>query len=170
MTCTADFFPGVKVWCKEPGEIHAYIPLSLPSLIQEPIPEEEEEPEPAPPQPQQDDDDEEMEFLTAKPRTPKKEKGKGKDKAKDKNDDAEDFTEEISLLDTHGASPRKKPATPAPAGEKEPEGPKARLVIHKLVLVNFKSYAGQREIGPFHKVILSSSKWKYDSTLISLLS
>ena len=34
----------------------------------------------------------------------------------------------------------------------EPEGPKARLVIHKLVLVNFKSYAGRQEIGPFHKV------------------
>ncbi|KAJ6499379.1 RecF/RecN/SMC [Mycena sanguinolenta] len=33
----------------------------------------------------------------------------------------------------------------------EPTGPKSRLVIHKLVLVNFKSYAGRQEIGPFHK-------------------
>lgn len=30
--------------------------------------------------------------------------------------------------------------------------PKKRLVIHKLVLVDFKSYAGRQEIGPFHKV------------------
>lgn len=32
--------------------------------------------------------------------------------------------------------------------------PKKRLVIHKLVLVDFKSYAGRQEIGPFHKVRL----------------
>lgn len=32
------------------------------------------------------------------------------------------------------------------------EGPKKRLVIHKIVLVDFKSYAGRQEIGPFHKV------------------
>ncbi|KAG8744660.1 hypothetical protein FRC10_009693 [Ceratobasidium sp. 414] len=33
----------------------------------------------------------------------------------------------------------------------EPKGPKKRLVIHKIALVNFKSYAGRQEIGPFHK-------------------
>ncbi|KAJ7680246.1 RecF/RecN/SMC [Mycena polygramma] len=33
----------------------------------------------------------------------------------------------------------------------EPAGPKSRLVIHKMALVNFKSYAGRQEIGPFHK-------------------
>jgi len=33
---------------------------------------------------------------------------------------------------------------------KEPEKPSARLVIHKIVLINFKSYAGRVEIGPFH--------------------
>jgi len=27
-----------------------------------------------------------------------------------------------------------------------------RLIIHKITLENFKSYAGVREIGPFHKV------------------
>ncbi|CUA72888.1 Structural maintenance of chromosomes protein 4 [Rhizoctonia solani] len=32
-----------------------------------------------------------------------------------------------------------------------PAGPKKRLVIHKMALVNFKSYAGRQEIGPFHK-------------------
>uniref|UniRef100_A0A060T4P0 Structural maintenance of chromosomes protein n=1 Tax=Blastobotrys adeninivorans TaxID=409370 RepID=A0A060T4P0_BLAAD len=31
-----------------------------------------------------------------------------------------------------------------------PPAPKQRLVIHKLVLTNFKSYAGRQEIGPFH--------------------
>lgn len=40
---------------------------------------------------------------------------------------------------------------PQPMPE-QPSGPQARLVIHKIVLVNFKSYAGRQEIGPFHKV------------------
>lgn len=40
------------------------------------------------------------------------------------------------------------PMPEIPAG---PSKPKARLTIHKLVLVNFKSYAGRQEIGPFHK-------------------
>lgn len=34
----------------------------------------------------------------------------------------------------------------------ELEGPKQRLVITHLVLVNFKSYAGRQEVGPFHAV------------------
>ncbi|KAJ9479627.1 Structural maintenance of chromosomes protein 4 [Pseudozyma hubeiensis] len=38
------------------------------------------------------------------------------------------------------------PAKPAP-----PAGPLKRLVIHKMVLNDFKSYAGRQEIGPFHK-------------------
>jgi structural maintenance of chromosome 4 len=41
------------------------------------------------------------------------------------------------------------PVKPEP---EEDKGPKPRLVIHKIVLVNFKSYAGRQEIGPFHKV------------------
>lgn len=45
--------------------------------------------------------------------------------------------------------PMIQPHTPAP---EEPEGPRPRLVIHKIALVNFKSYAGRQEIGPFHKV------------------
>lgn len=32
-----------------------------------------------------------------------------------------------------------------------PAKPSARLVIQKIVLVNFKSYYGRQEIGPFHK-------------------
>lgn len=32
----------------------------------------------------------------------------------------------------------------------EPTGPRSRTVIKSLVLVNFKSYAGRQEVGPFH--------------------
>ena len=81
--------------------------------------------------------------------------------------DAEDADATITLAsppkldDVHDASssvprtpaaPRVVPmpnTTPAPAPA--PSGPKPRLAIHKLVLVNFKSYAGRQEIGPFHK-------------------
>ena len=57
--------------------------------------------------------------------------------------------EEKSLFDP--------PPMPAPSSlpttmPEEPSGPKSRLVIHKMALVNFKSYAGRQEIGPFHKV------------------
>ena len=63
----------------------------------------------------------------------------------------EPFEEEHSLLDPplSSAPPMTSQAAPAP---EEPSGPIPRLVIHKLVLVNFKSYAGRQEIGPFHKV------------------
>jgi structural maintenance of chromosome 4 len=37
------------------------------------------------------------------------------------------------------------------------QGPKKRLVIRKMALVNFKSYKGRQEIGPFHKVTCLSS-------------
>ncbi|KAJ3508271.1 hypothetical protein NLJ89_g5846 [Agrocybe chaxingu] len=60
----------------------------------------------------------------------------------------EEEEEEKSLFDP--------PPMPAPSSlpqtiPEEPTGPKARLVIHKMALVNFKSYAGRQEIGPFHK-------------------
>ena len=58
--------------------------------------------------------------------------------------------EEKSLLDDLPTSPSKEKRAPPPL--EEPQGPRPRLVIHKLVLVNFKSYAGRQEIGPFHKV------------------
>ncbi|KAH0566395.1 hypothetical protein GP486_000217 [Trichoglossum hirsutum] len=32
----------------------------------------------------------------------------------------------------------------------EPSGPRPRIVISHLVLLNFKSYAGRQEVGPFH--------------------
>lgn len=48
------------------------------------------------------------------------------------------------------------PPSPAPPQESPhaPARPAARLMISKMVLKNFKSYAGIREIGPFHKVRL----------------
>ncbi|KAI0297565.1 RecF/RecN/SMC protein, partial [Multifurca ochricompacta] len=57
--------------------------------------------------------------------------------------------EEKSLLDDLLISPTKAKRAPPPL--EESQGPQPRLVIHKLVLVNFKSYAGRQEIGPFHK-------------------
>ncbi|KAG5721961.1 Structural maintenance of chromosomes protein 4 [Termitomyces sp. T112] len=56
--------------------------------------------------------------------------------------------EETSLFDP--------PSMPVPSNlpqtmPEEPAGPKPRLVIYKMALVNFKSYAGRQEIGPFHK-------------------
>ncbi|RPD64655.1 RecF/RecN/SMC protein [Lentinus tigrinus ALCF2SS1-7] len=60
------------------------------------------------------------------------------------------FEEEHSLLDPPLSSIPRQPSQTVPAPE-EPEGPKPRLVIHKMALVNFKSYAGRQVIGPFHK-------------------
>jgi structural maintenance of chromosome 4 len=59
-------------------------------------------------------------------------------------------SEEKSLLDDLPISPSKAKRPPPPL--EEFQGPRPRLVIHKLVLMNFKSYAGCQEIGPFHKV------------------
>jgi structural maintenance of chromosome 4 len=58
--------------------------------------------------------------------------------------------EERSLLDNLPTSPSKAKRPPVPL--EDLQGPGPRLVIHKLVLVNFKSYAGCQEIGPFHRV------------------
>lgn len=58
--------------------------------------------------------------------------------------------EEKSLLDNLPTSPSKAKRPPIPS--EDLQGPTPRLVIHKLVLVNFKSYAGCQEIGPFHRV------------------
>ena len=63
--------------------------------------------------------------------------------------DATDATDENNEAPLDAPPQRLSQAAPVAA---EPEGPKARLVIHKMVLVNFKSYAGGQDIGPFHKV------------------
>jgi structural maintenance of chromosome 4 len=62
----------------------------------------------------------------------------------------EEDLEERSLFDP---IPMPEPSNLPRAIPEEPAGPKSRLVIHKMVLINFKSYAGRQEIGPFHKVI-----------------
>lgn len=61
-----------------------------------------------------------------------------------------EMEEEHTLLDPPNVPPRNQPA---PSQPEEPKGPQARLVIHKMALINFKSYAGRQEIGPFHKVL-----------------
>ena len=43
----------------------------------------------------------------------------------------------------------------------EPTGTIRRLMITKLVLENFKSYGGIKEIGPFHKVFEDLYKYFY---------
>ena len=45
----------------------------------------------------------------------------------------------------------------------EEEERKSRIVIEKMVMVNFKSYFGRHEIGPFHKVTLFFSLFQYPS-------
>ncbi|KAF8661434.1 hypothetical protein AX16_001352 [Volvariella volvacea WC 439] len=60
----------------------------------------------------------------------------------------EEEEEERSLFE----APPPPPPVPQPVQiVEEPKGPTSRLVIHKMALVNFKSYAGRQEIGPFHK-------------------
>ncbi|KAI5119782.1 hypothetical protein M0805_009253 [Coniferiporia weirii] len=75
--------------------------------------------------------------------------------SKSQQEEESDDEPEQSLLDDHPitAVPRSRLSVvpPLPAVEEEPQGPKSRLVIHKMALVNFKSYAGRQVIGPFHK-------------------
>jgi structural maintenance of chromosome 4 len=76
--------------------------------------------------------------------------GEGSTHSINKAEPVSHVEEEQSLLDTSSAvPPRSQPAT---VHSEELKGPQARLVIHKMALVNFKSYAGRQEIGPFHKV------------------
>lgn len=61
----------------------------------------------------------------------------------------EEEEEEHSLLDPPNVPLSQARTQPPPL--EEPTGPRSRLVIHKMALINFKSYAGRQEIGPFHK-------------------
>ncbi|KAL4068878.1 RecF/RecN/SMC N terminal domain-containing protein [Scleroderma yunnanense] len=58
--------------------------------------------------------------------------------------------EEQSLLESREPKPKPQSQVQPPPPE-EPGDPKSRLVIYKMALINFKSYAGRQEIGPFHK-------------------
>jgi len=63
--------------------------------------------------------------------------------------DEEGRREEFRLVDP---IPMPTPETLAQSIYEQPSGPQTRLVIHKIVLVNFMSYAWQRIIGPCHQV------------------
>jgi len=65
--------------------------------------------------------------------------------------------EEHSLLEPRQPRPKPQSQLLLPPPE-EPNVQKSRLVIHKMALVNFKSYAGRQEIGPFHKVCLRDER------------
>ena len=116
-----------------------------------------EEPQAAPVEtPEQRDDGNESDALSyfeadAAPKPPTTPASK-KAPAPSPIPEAED-EEEHSLLDpqTLRTPSRSQPQVQV-APVEEPQGPKSRLVIHKMALVNFKSYAGRQEIGPFHKV------------------
>ncbi|KIY43282.1 RecF/RecN/SMC protein [Fistulina hepatica ATCC 64428] len=60
------------------------------------------------------------------------------------------FKSQLPASQTPG-SPLKPQGSVADFTEVVPDPTKPRLVIHKIVLNNFKSYAGRQEIGPFHK-------------------
>ena len=60
----------------------------------------------------------------------------------------EEEEEEDSLLEPRVKPQRQSLVPPV----EESKGPKSRLVIYKMVLINFKSYAGRQQIGPSHKV------------------
>ncbi|PWN40286.1 RecF/RecN/SMC protein [Ceraceosorus guamensis] len=64
-------------------------------------------------------------------------------------------TPSVSLTSAEVASEGPLAGTPfsirRPSAPTAPEAPKTRLTIHKMVLKDFKSYAGTQVIGPFHK-------------------
>ncbi|KAF5370011.1 hypothetical protein D9758_001368 [Tetrapyrgos nigripes] len=101
------------------------------------------------------------EPIKAKPKAPKgpskpkssssSRRTSGADAEKEDEDEVEDLqkptaSEPLSVPPASQSGQMQTQAIP-----EEPQGPKSRLVIHKLALVNFKSYAGRQEIGPFHK-------------------
>ena len=66
-------------------------------------------------------------------------------------DDNQAFVPEAELEDSNEVRPSESAETqPTEDGI----GSKERLMIHKIVNENFKSYAGKQELGPFHKVYL----------------
>ena len=52
-------------------------------------------------------------------------------------------------MEAHEAPP---PAAAAAPLQQAPNLPPPRLIISEMVLENFKSYAGEQRVGPFHKV------------------
>lgn len=104
---------------------------------------------PPPPTPQVELDSEDESFMAsggpARKRQPKKEKESTASVVEESEEEDIDMSEPAPRP---SAPPLTQPIHKEP---EEPQGPRPRLIIHKLVLVNFKSYAGRQEIGPFHK-------------------
>lgn len=98
-------------------------------------------------------EDSDEELFAPKPASSRIAAKKAANKPTTPEAEAEEEEEERSLFEPAPAIPAPS-SLPLPVPE-EPTGPKARLVIHKMALVNFKSYAGRQEIGPFHKVGLN---------------
>ena len=110
------------------------------SVVPKPEPIEETVPDPSvEPELQPSEDEEKEGSATPTPSAKKPEP----------TPEEEPYEEEHSLLDDIRPPPK---VTQQPIIPEEPAGPKPRLVIHKMALINFKSYAGRQEIGPFHKV------------------
>ncbi|KAJ4495817.1 RecF/RecN/SMC N terminal domain-containing protein [Lentinula edodes] len=86
---------------------------------------------------------------TSKEHSMDEDEGETKPTGVDEED--EELEEEKSLLIDYPPSLPPASQSQAKVVPEEPKGPQPRLVIHKLALVNFKSYAGRQEIGPFHK-------------------
>jgi structural maintenance of chromosome 4 len=97
-----------------------------------------------------DESDDEMEAPPPAQSRPKSSQAEDKDNAPSEMPTVEEEDEEErSLFDP---PPMPPPSSLPNTTLEEPAGPKSRLVIHKMALINFKSYAGRQEIGPFHKV------------------
>ena len=118
-----------------------------------------------PPKPNHESDEEveesDVELMPVKPKkrvptaTSSENEGASKAKATLVPPSQDEDEDEKSLLDAippplSQSQPRSQSHMPPPP--EEPKGPQARLTIHKMALINFKSYAGRQEIGPFHKV------------------
>ncbi|ANB14396.1 hypothetical protein AWJ20_1984 [Sugiyamaella lignohabitans] len=69
------------------------------------------------------------------------------------SEDLDSTIEAVRKVSLDSTSPTfRSPSKIANYLEQSSETPHQRLTIHKLVLTNFKSYAGRQEIGPFHSV------------------
>ncbi|KAI9066460.1 hypothetical protein FKP32DRAFT_1589530 [Trametes sanguinea] len=103
-----------------------------------------------PPQDEEEDEEEEAEVEAVSAAVLNEEdEGEAAPPAAGEGGESSVEEEEHSLLDPPLSSIPRQPSHSAIP--EEPQGPKPRLVIYKMALVNFKSYAGRQEIGPFHK-------------------
>lgn len=125
-----------------------------------------------------DDDEEEQDDQLPSPTAHRSLKSSSSSKVKphpvkqqisDEEHDLDSDLSDVSFKEARSATPEPNvaasptsdpPQTPScsllkqlasPAKPAAPAGPLKRLVIHKMVLNDFKSYAGRQEIGPFHK-------------------